>query len=297
MLRRSRVPRRWGRVPAWVFALVMVMAGAVFPLSAGAAKSVGASPVGPKRYYLALGDSVAYGYQPNLDLNHGYAEQWFANDLSNKGTQTLVNYACPTETSTTFITGGCRYHFMVHDFYIGSQLNAAVSFIKAHPGQVSPVTLDLGANDLLQDFDTANCTVDSTAWNRDVNAYSQNLTTILSALSDALASKQGRTGDLIVMNYYNPYQNQCFGSGLDTAYYTQQLNNLIAQRAAQYNVPVADVYTAFGSGPSNTHNWQLCVETWKCTWRDDIHPSGGQFLEPGNGYGIIAATFRATIGY
>jgi hypothetical protein len=39
----------------------------------------------------------------------------------------------------------------VHNFYTGLQLKAAVSYITGHAGTVSPVSLDIGANDLLPD--------------------------------------------------------------------------------------------------------------------------------------------------
>lgn len=50
----------------------------------------GASVVGPKTYYLALGDSLAYGHQPDFVDNQGYAQDFFAT-LQAHGTTTLVN--------------------------------------------------------------------------------------------------------------------------------------------------------------------------------------------------------------
>src|SRR5579885_1869040 len=35
--------------------------------------------VGPKAYYLALGDSLAFGYQPNLNWAGGYASDFYTN--------------------------------------------------------------------------------------------------------------------------------------------------------------------------------------------------------------------------
>lgn len=32
------------------------------------------SPSGSKEYYLALGDSLAFGFQPDLDFRHGYVD-------------------------------------------------------------------------------------------------------------------------------------------------------------------------------------------------------------------------------
>ena len=36
----------------------------------------------------------------------------------------------------------------------GSQLDAAVAFLEAHPGQVAFITIDIGANDLFDDAST-----------------------------------------------------------------------------------------------------------------------------------------------
>src|SRR5579863_4709071 len=63
--------------------------------------------VGPKAYYLALGDSVTYGEQPNGDVSHGFADDLFRQYLKPRGTTTLVNMACVHETTTTFLHGGC----------------------------------------------------------------------------------------------------------------------------------------------------------------------------------------------
>lgn len=296
MLRRMGTPCARTRLPGVALALVLLLAGILLPLGAGA--TVGSTGVvGPKHYYLALGDSVAFGYQPNLDFSHGYTAQWFSGDLAAKGSQEYVNYACNGETSVTFVNGNCPYSWLLHDHYAGAQLSAAVAFIQAHPGQVSPVTLDIGANDMLDDINDATCTIDLNAWNQDLQALDQNLNVILQALTSALTDAGGnRTGDLILMNYYNPYQNDCTGSSVDSNAYTQQLNALIASHAAAYNLPVADVYTAFGSSAAAS-NPALCGDTWMCRRVHDIHPSGGRWGEPGNGYGVIAAAFKQTIGY
>ena len=57
----------------------------------------------------------------------------------------LRNLGCPGETSHSMITGThplCRYPE-------GSQLDAAVAFLQAHPGQVAFITVEVGANDFV----------------------------------------------------------------------------------------------------------------------------------------------------
>ena len=115
----------------------------------------------PKSFYLALGDSLAFGYQQskfiaNLPTENpsafvtGYVDD-FAGMLQgiNPAIET-VNLGCPDETTSSFMAGGCPYTalgFRLHRAYGGAQLDAAISFLKSHPGQVSPITIDLGAND------------------------------------------------------------------------------------------------------------------------------------------------------
>jgi len=64
------------------------------------------SLVGPKQHYLGLGDSLAFGYQPNSDFNHGYVDYFFR-ELQGDGVKTVTNMGCPGETSSTMINGNC----------------------------------------------------------------------------------------------------------------------------------------------------------------------------------------------
>jgi lysophospholipase L1-like esterase len=152
-----------------VSVLVLVVA-----LVAPRGKVGAATLVGPKAYYLALGDSLAFGYQPNFDWSDGYANDFYK-DLQGHGTTSLVNMACIGETSTTFRNGGCPYSYLRKTFYTGSQLNAAVNFIKYHAGKVSPVTLDIGANDMLPLVDPSTCQV-SSSWPTALSTFHTNFT-------------------------------------------------------------------------------------------------------------------------
>ena len=131
----------------------------------------------PLSYYLALGDSITYGFQPDKAdagagpsrFDTGYVDV-FAARLRAAVPQPLagarggrveprkiapkievLNYGCPGESSVTFTRGGCptlAQGIKLHDRFRGSQLQAALSFLRAHPGQVSPITLTLWGNDV-----------------------------------------------------------------------------------------------------------------------------------------------------
>lgn len=282
---RAHAPRR--RTFASVaLALTLALVASIFlaPGVAHAARPASTTPVGAKAYYLALGDSLAFGYQPNFNFSNSYPAQWYSSNLSKHNVSHYTNYGCNGETSATFVNGGCPYSFLLHTYYSGSQLKAALSFLKAHPGTVSPVSLDIGANDLLPDINASTCAISST-WSTDLANLDARLTqTILPQLTAALTSNGVRTGDLVMMNYYDPYQNTCPTS----LAYVQTLNQHLATDAAQFNVPVADVFTAFGG--ATTPNPNICAYTWMCSSSKNIHATT-------TGYGVIANAFASTTGY
>jgi hypothetical protein len=286
---------------------ILATAATVVSLSVGTFILVGrahaATPppstfVGVKPYYLGLGDSLAYGYEPNFDWSHGYVYQWYS-DLQKHGSTSRTDYGCNGEKTATMIKGGCPYAFLLHNYYSGAQLAAAVKFIKAHPGAVSPVSLDMGANDVLPDINSSTCVVSST-WESDLGTMNTNLSaTILPQLINALKNSSGQvTGDLVMMNYYNPFFNKCPG---DASYLTELNGDLASDWTVGWQnagftgapYPLADVYSAFGG--STTQN--VCTYTWMCSSYADIHATGGQSGEPGNGYGVIAGAFEALTRY
>lgn len=271
MITRPFRPLLRGAVPVLVGVLVLAV---YTPTSAAGA-------AGPKAYYLALGDSLAYGYQPDGDIVQGYADDFYA-DLQAQGARSLTNLACPGETSGTFIHGGCPYWWTRKTLYTGSQLDAALAFISGHRGRVSPVTIDIGANDALAAFDPSTCTV-GTNWPTVLSTFDSNFSFILGQLRSALKGQ----GDLVAMNYYDPYQNQC-ASKPEVLSLLQTFNAHIASDAAAYGVPVADVFTSFGG--ATTPNPNICSYTWMCSAFNDIHATN-------QGYAVIASTFESTVGY
>lgn len=257
------------------FALVMLFAPAVFAAS-------GPAVVGPKHYYIAAGDSLAFGFQPDLDWTHGYSNYFYSN-LKSHGEGDYDNYACPGETSSTFIKGGCPYSYLKKALYVGAQLPAVIRAIKDHSGQVSPVTLDIGANDLLGDIVTSNCTV-SASWSADLATVDTNLTkTILPQIDATLTVNGQRTGDLLLMGYYDPYQNICPNS----VQYVEQLNQHLQNDAQGYAIFV-DVFDAFGGAA--TPNSHICNYTWMCSSFKDIHAKDA-------GYSVMAGAFEQAAGY
>jgi lysophospholipase L1-like esterase len=262
------------------FAVVLLML--VAPAALASPRSH-ISLVGPKSRYLALGDSLAFGYQPDLNYDDGYADDFYAN-LQGHGVTAIANLGCPAETSVTFLNGKCPVPILRKFPYVGSQLNAALLYLALHPGQVSPVTLDIGANDISRDINTKTCATNTSQFASDLATLDANLTqTILPQLHNALVVNGKLTGDLVVMNYYDPYQNIC----PNTVSYSQTVNQHIANDVADYGT-VVDVFSTFGG--ATTPNPNICSYTWECSIFHDIHATD-------TGYSVIASSFENTVGY
>lgn len=274
--------------------LVVLVVTLVFVFLSSSSHQVQAATglIGPKANYLALGDSLGFGFQPNGDFTHGYADDFFQN-LQSQGTRTLENLSCNGETTVTMINGGCVDKFQNKVAYAGAQLSAAVAFLNAHRGQVSPVTLDVGADNFLlhNDINSANspnCTVNTAQFNSDLAQVDADLTnTILPELTAALTVNGQRTGDLIIPNYYDPLQNLC----PNQVSLSQEINAHIASDASRFGAIMVDIFTAFG-GPATPNN-NLPVLTWiTSNFPLDlaIHPRSV-------GYQLMATTIEQTVGY
>ena len=121
--------------------------------------------------------------------------------------------------------------------------------------------------------------------NADLARMDNNLTKVI--LPQLLAALQSRTnagnGDLHLLNYYNPFAKECPGS----APFVNEVNDHLAADAAQFKIPVVDVYNAFG-GDSKTAN-TICAYTWICTSFHDVHPTN-------DGYRKIADAVETALG-
>src|SRR5580765_4908905 len=143
--------------------IVTGLLGLVLVTGLGASAASGPVYQPPQAYYLALGDSMAYGVQPaKVDaglppsgFRTGYVDVFAARLRKLAPKIQVVNYGCPGESAKTFINGQCPWlgeKRRLHDAFKGTQLAAALAFVRAHPGQVSPITLTLWGNDLFDDF-------------------------------------------------------------------------------------------------------------------------------------------------
>lgn len=280
------------RLIALIVALVAVVAGAV---PAGASSNSEFST--PHHYYLSLGDSLAFGFQqakfnalfPNEDpaaFDTGYANDFAASlQLVNDGLR-LVNYGCPGETTVTFIRGGCPYPFALHNaFTKSSQLATAVAFLDEHPGQVSPITIDIGSNDVTQALvpiclDPTQTQACVAAVQTLLPVLAGNLTTIIATLHAA-----SPRSEIIVLDLYNPEAVVAPASDQIAALINSKIQTAVLAQGAR----LADVFGTFNPGGA-AEVPTLCVLTAICTPLRDTHPT-----DPG--YAAMALRLWQASGY
>ena len=143
---------------------------------------------------MALGDSLAAGYQPGgAELRDTAYPALTATRLGAGGDAlTLENLGCSGETTTSLLKGGkC-------DFAAGSQLEQAEKLLGA--GDVSLVTIDIGGNDLLRCV-RGGAQIDTACVTAGVGTVKKNLPTILKRLKAAA----GQDVPVLVLGYYNPW--------------------------------------------------------------------------------------------
>ena len=270
MLRDGNVFRRI--IAPFMFVCILFLAAAPTVLATSDVQKDAA--LGAPQHYLALGDSLAYGFQPNGDHTHGYVDD-FITFLQSQGVKDNLNAGCLGETSSTFINGGeCPYHPYFHHSLL---LRVAIYNIKHSAGQVTLVTLDIGANDLLGDINSTTCKVSNT-FTADLQTLDTNLTqTILPQLHAALKDNQGRIlGNLMLLNYYDVFQNKC----PNTVENVQMINDHLAHDVEAFGTLV-NIFEAFGGAAVPNPN--ICTDTWACSPAPgpDIHPTTA-------GYQVIA---------
>jgi lysophospholipase L1-like esterase len=237
--------------------------GAVAAPAGAAVRPVTRPPVVPGSQYLALGDSITFGYReattvppPNYRAAStfiGYP-QLVAAGLHLKA----ANAACAGETSSSFVnptapSNGCENHappittptelyrtnFPLHVSYKGSQLAFAVKYLRTHRN-VRLVSLMIGANDLLRCQSTTSDGCISVGEEQAVlSLLRRNVTQILSTIR-----RQARyRGQLVIVNYYSLDYSSAFITNIVSA-----LNSTVDGAAKPFRVLIANGFGQFYQG-------------------------------------------------
>lgn len=253
-------------------ALVALVTAVVLLLTSSPASAAESEQRPGERFYLSLGDSLAFGFQrfkvglPAEAFDTGYADLLAAGLRHGQKRPTLVNYGCPGESTTTFAMGNCPWAtagLPLHDAFTGTQQAAAVRFLRDHRGKVDLVTLSLWGNDA----------------NEFVASCNGNVQCILDGAPAAIASVAARmSGILRELHRAAPDARVVVLGAFDgnvgafplTHPIFRQLNVALAAAAADHGARFADPMPIFN--PEGDTGAALCALTLLC--RDgDLHPS------------------------
>ena len=246
-----------------------------------------------QRPYLALGDSVPFGFITHAGFEYLNADNFigFPKYVRQDLRLAATNAACPGETSSSFLSStgvdnGCRFyrsHAPLHARYTTTQLDFALAFLAGRP-QVRLVSILLGGDDLLL-LEQA-CKGDPSCIAKGLPqllaSVSANMQTILSDIRGT-----GYKGVIVVVNYYSTNYADAAETEL-----IKLLNEALAEAAAAHGAVVADVFSSFQAAAStafaggNTCRAALLNALPKNQFACDVHPSQ-------SGQGLMARTVES----
>lgn len=282
--------------------LIPVLLAALVP-ACGIAPAHAATP---RSYYVALGDSLAYGVtapgvptDPTCQsptapgyvcLVYGYAKQL------NPSLQ-LQNFAVAEADSCVLVHGygsGSPCTNAPTGGVAPSQLQTAVDFIKAHTGQVGPVTVNVGGADLIPLLPASLIDPSGTAAKLPglFRAFAANLDATLQQLRAADPQVQ-----IILVTQYNPLGgigSPPLPTGLpDIAKGAiNALNRDMKLEAAKYSATIADVAAVFDANPQGA-----AVLTFVPTSLASGDPSKIDIFPTVDGYRLYAQTVLKVAGF
>ncbi len=294
--------RSTGRRMAVLAALLALSCGFVTAVITTTTESAHAA-VEPE-YQLSLGDSLTAGWgssAPSAD----YANLLVSHEASQVPGLTVENVSCPMESTTSLLYGGGWCHYQG-----GSQLAAAESFLRTHPGEVRYITIDIGINDV--DSCASGSGIDQSCALRGIAAVARNLPQILAALSAAAPGVV-----IFGANSYDPFlagvvapgpnddpylTHASLGPGFATSSLAMMdwLNAALDGTYQAHGARVVDVASAFdtddGAMTGNVDGQVVAQNVSDvCAWTHMCDASGWTIHLNDGGYGVVAHTFEAAV--
>jgi len=232
--------------------------------------------------YMALGDSIAFGFDPALLGNPassftGYPEVLVSNSRQLKKVGTVLNVSCPGESSGSFLDASkpdfhCRDYkagLDLHVPYQGTQMSEAL-FLLRNNTNIGLITINIGGNDLV--LLQLGCKLDTSCILAGLpavlNAYAENLATIL----NMLRQDAKYTGTIVLLTQYSPNYQDVLQTGAVSA-----MNSVAITVASNFGVLIADGFGAFqqvaakknSGGDSCAAGLLVMMPSGVC----DVHPS------------------------
>ena len=267
-----------------------LLASVAVGLTSLAGSPAPAQAAAPVEYYVAMGDSLAAGSGASTTAND-YVSLVYQHELARHPGLQLENLGCGGATSASVVNGpGCSYT-------TGTQLGDAEAFLRAHPGQVEMLTIDIGANDV--DGCIGSSGINTSCLQSGLGQITTNLPLILRGLRAA-----DPTLAIYGMDYYDPFLNQWLtgASGQTVAQESEAgvvaLNNELGQLYSANKAAMADPATLFQTtnfALTGTYNGTtvpenvalVCAWTLMCS-ENNIHAND-------QGHAELALAFESVI--
>ena len=265
--------------------VLIALAGCSTQVSSGEPSATEGQDLSSGKPYLALGDSVPFGYNPvdavndptNIKAFTGYPEVL---PIAGKfAPNPIANAACEGETTGSFINvaapdNGCQQWKIagdaMHVAYASpyeSQLQYAVSYLVQNPNTAT-VSIQIGANDILlvqlgceAKYDPttdANYIADVTACEEaGIPGAIEGAVNNIGYIAGALRQGAGYTGQIVVMTYYALQYTNTADPTFQAVYGLDEAMVELAQAVPSLNLYIgksfstyAAVATALGGGDS-----------------------------------------------
>jgi lysophospholipase L1-like esterase len=237
--------------------------------------------------YLALGDSVAFGYVPPQavpapDYFDASSFVGYPEDVAQALHLRVANASCPGETTASFFvpgaqSNGCenspgssvgyRTEFPLHVQYSGTQLQYALGYLARHRHSIRLVTINIGANDVFLCQET---TADACASTAEIHAVLKKIRANLAIIYALIRGVAQYHGPLVALTYYSlSYSDPTQVAG------TKELNSAIASVTEKFGGRIANGFAAF-KGPSLAAGGSPCAAGLLIKLPDgtcNVHPS------------------------
>jgi lysophospholipase L1-like esterase len=279
-------------------ALVAAVLAGLLAMPAGAADDPTITNDAGDTWYLALGDSLAAGYQPigreedDHKTRASYPDQLWLMARQQYPNLQLRNLACPGAD-----TESIRQDYPRCSYEHGSQLDEALWFIEEHRDELAFITIDIGFNDF-ECSDAMACLLPG------LSAMQQRLPSILEELQTVAPDVP-----IVGMNVYDPFLAKWFDEETralagQSVVAIQLVNATLDDIYGEAGIPVADVGAAFditdwetlvpmaGHGDVPRNVALLCERTWLCH-----EPPLGPDRHPNTlGFRVMAEAFVRELG-